>query len=106
MSSRQGFGAWSVGRRVAYGYAAAGIILLAALAVHSASADVWLWRAVLLVLFLVVSLRSALIWSYRRTPSRLSWWLRPSPGAEREFTVMWLVYAVAFGACPLLLFLI
>ena len=54
-------------------------------------------------MFLLVSLRSALVWSYRRHPSRLNWWLRPTPIAEREFQVTWLIYAVVFGASSLLM---
>ncbi len=106
MSTGLAFATWSIGRKLAYGYAAAGIVLLAVLAVRAPTAEAWFWRALLLLMFLVVSLRSALVWSYRRKPSHLNWWLRPTPIAEREFTVSWLVYAVVFGASSVLMLLI
>ena len=93
---------WSIGRKIAYGYAAAGFLVLAILALRAPTAEAWFWRALLDLLFLVVSLRSALVWSYRRNPSRLNWWLQPAPIVEREFTVTWLVYAVVFGAFSVL----
>lgn len=97
-----GFAKLSIGRKVAYAYAAAALILLGVLALRAPTAAAWFWRAVLLFLFLGVSLRSALIWSYRRNPSGLNFWLRPSIG-EHEFTVMWLVYAVVFGGFSFLI---
>jgi hypothetical protein len=99
MSIGLAFATWSIGRKLAYGYAAAGVVLLALLAVGASSAEAFFWRGLLLLMMLVISLRSALIWSYRRKPSLLNWWLRPSPIAERNFTVTWLIYAVVFGAC-------
>lgn len=101
MITRKGFVTWSIGRKLGYGYAAAGIVLLAVLAVRAPTAEAWFWRALLVLMFLLVSLRSALVWSYRRNPSDLNWWLRPSHG-ENEFTVTWLVYAVFFGAASTL----
>ena len=95
----------STARKISYSYVAAGLVFLGVLALRAPTAAAWFWRAVLLFLFLGVSLRSALIWSYRRNPSGLNFWLRPSIG-EHEFTVMWLVYAVVFGACSFLLFFI
>lgn len=100
-----GFAELSIGRKLAYAYGAAGLVMLAVLALRAPTLEAWLSRAVLLFLFLGVSLRSALIWSYRRNPSRLNWLLQPS-FTEREFTVMWLVYAVFFGTCSFLLFFI
>ena len=101
MSARPSIATWSIGRKLAYGYAAAGLVVLVILAVRAPTAEAWFWRALLVVLFLTVSLRSALVWSYRRNPSQLNWLLRPSIG-EYEFTVTWLVYAVVFGASSLL----
>ena len=95
----------STDRKIPYSYVAAGLVFLGGLALRAPTAAAWFWRAVLLFLFLGVSLRSALIWSYRRNPSGLNFWLRPSIG-EHEFTVMWLVYAVVFAACSFLLFFI
>ena len=92
----------STARKISYSYVAAGLVFLGGLALRAPTAAAWFWRAVLLFLFLGVSLRSALIWSYRRNPSRLNWWLRPSIG-EQEFTVTWLVYAVVFGGFSLLI---
>lgn len=104
MSTRQAFATWSIGRKLAYGYAAAGVVLLAVLAVRTPTAEAWFWRALLVLTFLIVSLRSALVWSYRRNPSHLNWWLRPALG-EHEFNVTWLVYAVLFGASSTLVLL-
>lgn len=95
------FAALSIGRRLAYGYAAAGIVLLAVLAVRAPTAEAWFWRALLVLMSLVVSLRSALVWSYRRNPSHLNWWVQPGLG-ENEFKVTWLVYAVFFAASSVL----
>jgi hypothetical protein len=92
------FATLSIGRKLAYGYATAAIVLLVILALRAPTAEAWFWRALLVVMFLVVSLRSALVWSYRREPSDLNWWLRPAPIVEHEFTVTWLVYAVVFAA--------
>ena len=103
MSTGHSVATWSIGRKLAYGYAAAGVVLLAVLAVRAPTAEAWFWRALLVLMFLVVSLRSALVWSYRRNPSQLNWWLQPSP-SENEFTVTWLVYAVFFGASSVLVF--
>jgi hypothetical protein len=104
MSIGHAFATWSIGRKLAYGYAAAGLVLLAILAVRAPTTEAWFSRALLLLLFLVVSLRSALVWAYRRNPSHLNWWLRPTP--TEEFTVMWLVYAVVFGAFSALVFFV
>jgi hypothetical protein len=105
MTTGLAFATWSIGRKLAYGYAAAGFALLAGLAVRAPTAEAWFWRAILLLMFLVVSLRSALVWSYRRNPSHLNWWLRPTPIVEHEFTVTWLVYAVVFGTSSVLVLL-
>lgn len=101
-SVRHPFASRGIGRKLAYGYAAAGVVLLAVLALRSPTAAAWFWRALLVFLFLMVSLRSALIWSYRRNPAELNWLLRPSIG-ENEFNVTWLVYAVFFGAASTLM---
>ncbi len=101
MSTRPSFETWSIGRKLACGYLAAGIVGLAVLAHREPVLEPWLWRSVALLLPFVVSLRSAIIYAYRKRPLRLSWWLRPSPAAEREFTIMWLVYALVFGAASL-----
>jgi hypothetical protein len=92
----------SIGRTLAYGYAAAGFVMLAVLAVRAPTTAAWFGRAILLLMFLAVSLRSALVWSYRRNPSQLNWWLQPAMIVEKEFTVTWLVYAVVFAAFALL----
>ena len=97
--------AWSIGRRLAYGYVAASILLLAIVGLQAPSAEAWFWRAVAILLFLVMSLRSALIWAHRRKPSKLSWWLRPTH-TERESPRGWLVYAVLFGVSPLFILLL
>ena len=106
MSAGDSFATWSIGRKLAYGYAAAGFVLLVVLAVRAPTAEAWLWRALLVLMFLAVSLRSALVWSYRRNPSHLNWWLQPAPIVEHEFTVTWLVYAVVFGASSALVLLV
>ena len=106
MSTGDSFATWSIGRKLAYGYAAAGFILLVVLAVRAPTAEAWLWRALLVLMFLVVSLRSALVWSYRRNPSHLNWWLQPAPIVEHEFAITWLVYAVVFGAFSALVLLL
>lgn len=105
MSVRHVFATWSIGRKLAYGYAAWGIALLIALALRAATLEAWFWRAVLLSIWLIVSLRSALVYAHRNKPSKLSWWLRPGP-VERNFAVTWLVYAVVFGALSLLILFI
>ncbi|MHB0971223.1 MAG: hypothetical protein ACYC7A_06170 [Thermoanaerobaculia bacterium] len=102
MSTRQAFATWSIGRKLASGYAAAGVVLLAVLAVRVPTVEAWFWRALMVLGFLAVSLRSALIWSYRRNPSDLNWLLRPD-FTENEFNVTWLIYAVFFGACSTLM---
>ena len=106
MSNGLAFETWSIGRKLAYAYAAACIVLLAVLALRAPTAEAWFWRTVLLLMFLVISLRSALVWAYRRKPSKLNWWLRPTPIVENEFTVTWLIYAVFFGASSVLLLFI
>ena len=57
----------------------------------------WFWRALLVVMALAVSLRSAIVWTYRKHPSKLNWWIRPTALAEREFDTTWLIYAVVLG---------
>lgn len=96
---------WSIPRRLAYGYSAAYIVLLAILGVQAPTAEAWFWRALAILMFLVMSLRSALIWAYRRKPSKLNWWLRPAP-QERESPRGWLVYSVLFGVAPLFILLL
>jgi len=93
---------WSIGRKLAYGYLAASIVLLAVLALRSADVEEWLWRSLMLLVPLAISIRSALVYAHRKKLSNLSWWLRPAPIVEREFEVTWLVYAVVFGALSLL----
>ena len=96
--ARPSFETWSTAQKLAYGYLAAGIAGLIVMALREPALEPWLWRSVALLLPFVVSLRSAVVYAYRKKPSRLNWWLRPSPVAEQEFTIMWLVYAVVFGA--------
>ncbi len=103
MSAGSNFATWSIGRKLASAYAAAGVLLLVMVALRGPTLEAWFWRAVMIAGMLAVSLRSALIWSYRRKPSQLSWWLRPSLPTEREFAVTWLIYAVFFGASSLLM---
>ena len=91
---------WSIGRKLTYGYLATTIVLLAVLALRSNDVEEWFWRSVMLLIPLVVSVRSALIYVYRKKPSKLDWWLRPGP-FERNFDVTWLIYAVVFGALSL-----
>jgi hypothetical protein len=93
------------GRQVVYGYVVAAALLLTALALRAPSVEAWFWRSLGACLPLVVSFRSALIYTYRRHPSALSWWLRPAPH-ERSFATMWLVYAVVLGAASLFLLFI
>lgn len=102
MSADRPIAGWSIERKLGCAYAAAAVLLLAILAVVAPTAEAWFWRAILVGLFLAVSLRSALVWAYRRNPSQLNWWLRPTPVVENEFTITWLVYAVAFAAFSLL----
>lgn len=97
---------WSPAQKLAYGYLAAGIAGLIIMALRDPVLEHWLWRSVALLLPFVVSLRSAIVYAYRKRPSRLTWWLRPSPVAELEFTIMWLVYAVVFGAGALAIVLV
>lgn len=92
---------WSVARRISHGYALAGIILIVILAVRASALEPWLWRSLGLFVAFILSLRSALVYAYRHRPSKLNWWLRPGFG-ENEFAITWLVYAVFFGACALL----
>lgn len=106
MSKRLASRARSIGRRLAYGYAAAGLVLLTVLALRVDAFAGWMWGSLLILVFLVVSLRSALVFAYRKVPSKLSWWIRPTPVVEREFTVTWLVYAVFFGAASVLIVLL
>ncbi len=102
MAPRLAYGPRDVGRRTAYGYAAAAVVLLAVLALRADAFEGWMWGSLMILMFLVVSLRSALVWVFRKRPSRLSWWFRPTPGVENEFTVAWLVYAVLFAALSVL----
>ena len=106
MSLGDAFATWSIGRKLAYGYAAAGVVLLVVVALRAPTAEAWFGRALLILLFLGVSLRSALVWSYRRHPSRLNWWLQPAHIVEHEFTITWLIYAVVFGAASALVLLL
>lgn len=94
-------GTWSIGRKLAYGYAAAGIVLLAVLAVRAPTAKIWFWSALLVLMGLVLSLRSALVWCYRRNPSHLNWWLQPGL-SETDFNVTYLFYAVVGAASSVL----
>lgn len=100
-SARRAIEARSVGRKLACGYLAAGTALLAVAAVRAPALEAWFWRSLMLLLSLVVSFRSALVYAYQHTPSALNWWLRPTPIGEREFTTTWLVYAILFGAASL-----
>jgi hypothetical protein len=101
MSTRPALESRSIGRKLAYGYATASVVLLGVLAWRSPSVEAWLWRSLMLLVPLVVSLRSALIYAYRKKPSALSWWLRPTAIVENEFAGTWLAYAVIFGAASL-----
>lgn len=93
-------------RTLAYGYACAGVVLLAAAALRVPTVEAWSWRALAVVMALAVSLRSAIVYVYRKHPSKLNWWLRPTVPAEREFDLTWLVYAVVLGASSLLFVLV
>lgn len=95
----------SVGRSLTYAYAAAGLVLLGVLALRVDAFAGWMWGSLLILMFLVVSLRSALVFAYRKVPGKLNWWIRPTAG-EREITAMWLVYAVVFGAASVLIVLL
>ena len=106
MSTRLASRARSIGRRLACGYAAAGVVLLTVLALRVDAFAGWMWGSLVILTSLVLSLRSALVFSYRKVPSKLSWWIRPTPVVEREFTVTWLVYAVFFGAASVLIVLL
>jgi hypothetical protein len=103
MSKRLASRARSVGRRIVYGYAAAGVVLLAVLALRVDAVTAWFWGALLVLASLAVSLRSALVYAHRKKPSSLNWWIRPTAG-EDEFAATWLVYAVFFGAAPVVVF--
>jgi hypothetical protein len=105
MSRKLASRARSVGTRLAYGYAAAGVVLLAILARRADTLAGWMWASLLVLVFLAVSLRSALVFTYRKTPSKLNGWIRPMPH-EKEFTATWLVYAVFFGAMSVLIVLL
>lgn len=77
------------------------MLLLGALVLRSSDVEEWFWRSVATYVPLLLSFRSAVVYAYRKHPSRLNWWLRPTPGVEREFHATWLVYAVLFGAASL-----
>lgn len=105
MSTRLASRARSIGRRLAYGYAAAGIVLFTVLALRVDAFAGWIWGSLVILVFLAISLRSALVFTYRKVPSKLVWGIRPMQH-EREFTVTWLVYAVFFGAASVLIVLL
>ena len=102
MATRLAYGPRDVGRRIAYGTAAAAVVLLWVLALRADAFEGWMWGSLMILMFLVVSLRSALVWAFRKRPARLSCWFRPTRGVENEFTVAWLVSAVHFGAFSVL----
>jgi len=89
-------------RKLAYGYACACVALLVVAALRTPALEPWFWRALLVVVALAVSLRSAVVYLYRKQPSKLNWWLRPTTPAERELDTTWLVYAVVLGAASVL----
>lgn len=105
MSRKLASRARSVGRRLAYGYAAAGVVLPAVLALRADTFTGWMWASLLILVFLAISLRSALVFTYRKTPSKLDPWIRPMRH-EKEFTATWLVYALIFGAMSVLIVLL
>ena len=80
-----------------YAYAAAGLVLPGVLALRAGTFAGWMWGSVAILMLLVASLRSALVFTYRKVPSKLTWWVRPTAG-ETDLMAMWLVYAVFFGA--------
>ncbi|MCC7033045.1 MAG: hypothetical protein IT179_09460 [Acidobacteria bacterium] len=97
MSRKRVLETQALGRRIAQGYVVAAVFLLIVLALRGPTVEAWFWRSVASFLPFTVSFRSALVYTYRRHPSALRWWLRPTAG-EKEFTFMWLIYAVVFGA--------
>lgn len=105
MSTKLVSRARSIGRRLAYGYVSAGLVLLAVLALRADTFAGWMWASLLILMFLVISLRSALVFAYRKVPSKLSWWVRPTAG-ETDLMAMWLVYAVVFGAMSVVIVLL
>lgn len=104
-SARRAIKTAHIARRLAYGYLTAGIVLLSALALKVPDLNAWLWLSLLTIMPLIISLRSALVWVYRKNRSQLNWWLRPAGITEREFDTTWLFYAVLFGAFSLVGFL-
>lgn len=104
MTGKRKEGDPNIGTTIARGYAVAAFVLLSALALRAPSLEAWFRLSPLVLLSLLVSLRSALVWAYRRTPSRLNWWLRPTAASEREFDLAWLVYAIVFAAASVIPF--
>ena len=105
MSMKLASRARRIGRRLAYGYATGGVVLLAVLALRVDALEGWLWRSLALLVFLATSLRAAVVFTYRKVPSKLDRWIRPMPH-EKEFTATWLVYAVLFGAMSVVIVLL
>lgn len=102
MSRKLASRARSIERRLAYAFVAASLVLLAVLAFRADAFAGWMWGSLLILAPLVVSLRSTLVFAYRKVPAQLNGWIRPTPGVENEFTASWLVYAVVFGALSVL----
>lgn len=94
------FETWSTAQKLAYAYLGAGLLGLVVLALREPSLEPWFWRSVMFLLPLVVSLRGAIVYAYRKHPSRLSWWLRASHG-EPDMMGFPGFYAVLFGAFAL-----
>ncbi|HEU5163792.1 MAG TPA: hypothetical protein VFV54_11635 [Thermoanaerobaculia bacterium] len=93
------------GRRLAWIYAVALVVLVALSALRSSSVSQWLIRAGFALVMFGVSFRYAMVWIYRRKKSKLPWALAPSP-TEREFEIMWLVYACFLVSAGILIALI
>ena len=93
------------GRRLAWIYVVALVVLVALSALRASSVSQWLIRGGFALVMFGVSFRYAMVWIYRRKKSKLPWALAPSPG-EYEFEVMWLVYACFLAAAGVLIALI
>lgn len=102
MSKKLVSSARSIERRLVYAYAAAGLALFGGRALRADAFAGWMWGSLLILVLLVASLRSALVFTYRKVPSKLNWWIRPTAG-ETDLMAMWLVYAVFFGAGAVLI---
>lgn len=90
-----------VARKLAYGYLAVGIFGFAVHSLRAPTTEELFWRLVILLVPMVLSLRMAILYAYRKQPLQLSWWLRADRHAENDSAGARLVYAVVFGAASL-----